>query len=142
MLFQFIFPIFETALFLLCIGGDPKKLPLGVINNDAQCTSNNLNDFFHPDDGYCHLNNISCRFLTFLDHPMIETFSYHTLTEANDDIKHGKIIGVLNFAKDFTRSLEGRINNSTLDLSDQDLDSSEIKVWMDMSSKGLLRKFV
>lgn len=51
-----------------------------------------------------------------------------------DDAKHGKIIGVMYFARNFSDSFQERLVKGN-SIDDYSLDASQIKVWLDMSSK-------
>lgn len=59
---------------------------------------------------------------------------YSSLPEALEDVRHGKVVGVMYMAENFTESFEDRINEGK-NVDAEVLDFSEIKVWMDMSSK-------
>lgn len=59
---------------------------------------------------------------------------YDKLDEAKEDATHGKIVGVMYLSSNFTDTSEMRIEKGK-DAESEILDLSEIKVWMDMSSK-------
>lgn len=59
---------------------------------------------------------------------------YDSLDEAKEGVKHGDVVGALYIPENFTELSEERIDKGR-DISDENLDLSFIKVWMDMSSK-------
>lgn len=65
---------------------------------------------------------------------------YSTVAEAKDGVVHGKVEGVLYMSKNFTYAAERKIEDGK-DAENDTLDLSEIKVWMDMSSKYLLLSY-
>lgn len=71
--------------------------------------------------------SISWNLLIFQVH-----FDY--LEDAIESVKHGKVVGVLYITENFTASAEQRIDKGK-DIDNEVLDFSEIKVWLDMSSK-------
>lgn len=59
---------------------------------------------------------------------------YDDVDSAKEGVRNGKAAGVLYMASNFTISLENRTNLGK-DTEDDVLSTSEIQVWMDMSSK-------
>lgn len=59
---------------------------------------------------------------------------YTNLEEAKDGVTHGKVVGVIYMSHNFSESAERRYQDGK-DAENETLDFSEIKVWMDMSSK-------
>lgn len=55
-------------------------------------------------------------------------------TEALTGIKHGKWIGAIHVSKNYTAASEERFNSGP-DTTDDALDSSQIKTYLDMSSE-------
>lgn len=78
------------------------------------------------------MDNLSlCKFLKTFQNPQV---SYDSLPKAMDDAKHGIVTGVMYMAENFTESLERRImDGRTAD--DEILEFSQLKIWLDMSSK-------
>lgn len=52
-----------------------------------------------------------------------------------EDAKHGKAVGVLYMAENFTETFEQRLSDGRSAENDT-LEFSQLKVWLDMSSKG------
>lgn len=111
------------------VGTDPKGLKLGIVNNESMsafCGNDfNWNTTVVPKGEECHLRNLTCRFLTYLDHPMItKVCSYNLLflimneclqilyksfPEAYEGVKHGHLLGVLYVPTNFSESFEERV---------------------------------
>ncbi|KAI2474062.1 ATP binding cassette (ABC) protein subfamily G member, 23-like [Diabrotica virgifera virgifera] len=75
-LFLLTFPILTVVIFMGVVGGDALDTPLGIVNNEAMtitCPNFSKNGTaFLAADRYCHFKNLSCRFLTYLEDPMIK----------------------------------------------------------------------
>lgn len=50
-----------------------------------------------------------------------------------EDARHGKIVGVIHFAKNFSKSFQMRLEKGN-SIDDGSLKTSQIDVWLDMSS--------
>ncbi|XP_050499819.1 ABC transporter G family member 23-like isoform X4 [Diabrotica virgifera virgifera] len=139
-LFLLTFPILTVVIFMGVVGGDALDTPLGIVNNEAMtitCPNFSKNGTaFVGADRYCHFKNLSCRFLTYLDDPMIKKIQFNNLEEAKDAVVHGKIIGAMYMDSNFTSYLNERIENGRY-ADSETLSLSEIKVWMDMSNRQI-----
>ncbi|KAL1498317.1 hypothetical protein ABEB36_009133 [Hypothenemus hampei] len=135
--FLVTFPILETLCFLNGVGGDPKNLKLGIVNDETlstRCPNFDFNGTTEIQDFDCHFNNMSCRFLEYLEHPMIHKIKFETLDEAKAAIRHGKIIGTLYIAKNFTKSYEQRMQDGK-EADNWIVSFGEIKAFMDLSNR-------
>lgn len=69
------FPLLQTLCFLNGVGGDVKGLKLGIVNDETMTTRCQNFDFNGTTEIHdftdCHFHNMSCRFLEYLEHPMI-----------------------------------------------------------------------
>ncbi|KAI2474061.1 ABC transporter G family member 23-like [Diabrotica virgifera virgifera] len=139
-IFLMTFPILQVGVFMGAVGGDIRSIPLGIVNDEAMsvtCPGFSFNGTATAtDDRACQLRNISCRFLSYLDHPMIEKVHFETLEDAKDAVLHGKIVGAMYMSSNFTSFLEERIDKGK-DIEKDILSLSEIKVWMDMSNRQI-----
>ncbi|CAG9829052.1 unnamed protein product [Diabrotica balteata] len=139
-LFLLTFPILEVIIFMGVVGGDALDTPLGIVNNEAMtitCPNFSKNGTaFVAADRSCHFKNLSCRFLAYLDDPMIKKIQYNSLEKAKDAVVHGQIVGAMYMDFNFTSNLKERIENGR-DADSETISLSEIKVWMDMSSKTM-----
>ena len=55
------------------------------------------------------------------------------MNAANDAVKHGNAVGVMYFSRNFSTALEKKITDLQ-STSDDDLQSAEIEVYLDMGS--------
>ncbi|XP_044267238.1 ABC transporter G family member 20-like [Tribolium madens] len=140
MIFIFMFPIAQNVAFLLAVGPDPRGVNLAVVNEESfatLCPNFNFSQSAMPYDDYnCHFYNMSCRFLSYIDTPMITKVKYDELPHALEDARHGKVVGVMYMAENFTESFEARIEDGR-NVEAEVLSFSEIKVWLDMSNRQI-----
>ncbi|XP_030754576.1 ABC transporter G family member 23-like [Sitophilus oryzae] len=139
-IFLLFFPLIQTWCVVNGVGGDPKDLKLAIVNDETMttlCKDFTTNGSAIP-YGYseCHFHNLSCRFLQYLEHPMIHKIYYDSLDKATDAIKHGKLTGVLYIADNFTQSYEDRIEQGK-DAETWMADFGEIKAYLDMSNRQI-----
>ncbi|XP_074031882.1 uncharacterized protein [Leptinotarsa decemlineata] len=138
--FLLTFPIIQIGVFLGAVGGDIKGINLGIVNDETMsvsCPGFAFNGTAIPYDyGSCHFSNLSCRFLSYLDHPMIHKVPYDSLEEGKEGVRHGNIVGVLYMSENFTEFTEIRTEKGK-DVESDVLDLSQIKVWMDMSNRQI-----
>ncbi|CAG9819085.1 unnamed protein product [Phaedon cochleariae] len=138
--FLLTFPIIQTSIFMSTVGGNIRDIKLGIVNDESMttaCPNFSPNGTAVPYDfSSCHFYNMSCRFLTYLDHPMIHKVPYDTVEEATEAVTHGHIVGVLYMSENFTGLAEERIEKGK-DIDPVVLDLSQIKVWMDMSNRQI-----
>ncbi|KAK9730736.1 ABC transporter [Popillia japonica] len=153
LVFNLIFPIIEMLAFLSAIGGDVKNIGLGIVNDEYPLSAcnhyNRMNTAIPYSIAECNFTELSCRFLEDVRDPMIHEVYYEDFESAVNDASHGKIIGVLHISQNFSESYKDRLVKGG-DADDGTLDSSQIKVWLDMSNRQigatlkfkLLSKFV
>ncbi|XP_076266304.1 ABC transporter G family member 23-like isoform X2 [Rhynchophorus ferrugineus] len=139
-IFLLFFPLLQTWCVVNGVGGDVRDLKLGIVNDETMTTSCpdfNINGSAEPYGyGECHFYNLSCRFLDYLDHPMINKIYYKDISQAKVDIQHGTLTGVLYMAKNFTKSYEERIYEGK-DAESWLADFGEIKAYLDMSNRQI-----
>ncbi|CAG9856409.1 unnamed protein product [Phyllotreta striolata] len=132
--FLLSFPVMEIGAFLSSVGGDVRNIPIGIINSESTNCSNYTNTTAVPYDYfYCHFQNLSCRFLSYIDDPMIEKRYYSSLDPAMLGVKKGEIAGIIYLSDNFTYYFEKRIENLN-DEHGEIIDFSQIKIWLDMSN--------
>ncbi|XP_063926637.1 ABC transporter G family member 20-like [Zophobas morio] len=140
MIFVFLFPIVQNVAFLLAVGPDPKNIGLAVVNQESMttlCHNFSMMDTAIPYDySSCHYRNLSCRFLSYIEDPMLHKIRYDDLSEAMADARHGKVVGVMFLAENFTESFEARIEKGR-SVDPAALSLSEIKIWLDMSNRQI-----
>ena len=129
MLFIFVLPVMQVILFCLAIGRDPKDLKLGVVNSEMDWESKSC-----PVATGCNFTQLSCRYLKFLDNSSISKQYYRDENAAMNAIRSGNVWGAIQFGTNFTENLVARVFLGK-EVDDETLDLSEIRVWLDMSSK-------
>lgn len=131
-------PLLSLLSFYLVIGSDPIGLKIGIVNNEIKNFSECLDPLLKMTtiDGYtCYVNKISCRFLTSLNDSIAKKEFYTSFDEAYDDVKRGKLIGLINFPKNFTSSL--RPLSEWEDLVEEYSASGEIQIYLDQSDRQI-----
>ncbi|VEN54162.1 unnamed protein product [Callosobruchus maculatus] len=138
-IFLLTFPILQISVFVKAVGDDVRSIPLAIVNDETMttsCPNFNFKGTAVPYDDGCHFSNISCRFLTYLDNPMIDKVKYDDVESAKDGVRNGHVSGVLYMSSNFTAFAERRVDKGK-DIEQEDLELSEIKVWMDMSNRQI-----
>lgn len=131
MLFIFALPVMQVILFCLAIGRDPTGLKLAIVNQEI-----NWEDHSCTFEKNCTLKRLSCRYLSHLDNTSMIQEYYETPELATEAVSRGKAWGALYFTDNFTDALVARMALGR-DTDEETLDQSEIRVWLDMSSKFL-----
>lgn len=132
MLFIFALPVMQVILFCLAIGRDPVGLKLAIVNHETGYWNKSYQ--FCPFDYGCTTQNYSCRYLNHLKNDTIIKEYYEDPKSAIDAVKSGDAWGALYFTENFTDAIVARAGlGRTAD--EETLDQSEIRVWLDMSSK-------
>ncbi|XP_066260922.1 ABC transporter G family member 23-like [Euwallacea similis] len=136
-LFLIMFPLLQMWFFMNAVGSNPKQLRLGIVNNESmsiRCIDFDWNSSVSYQNYECHFTNLTCRFLTYLEHPMIHKVLYNSFFDAIEGIKHGDVLGVLYVPTNFSSSFEERVFYPNA-IENSVIDYGEIKVYMDMSNK-------
>ena len=153
LIFQFLIPTVQVALFCLAIGRDPSGLTMAVINNDANmtdscryftdgCILGNKDDFMGGYDGHHgHLNNLSCRFLSFVQEDFVRPVYYESVDQALESIRQGHHWGALEFRTNYSQALYDRMFGM-VELrppTNETLEDSEIHVHLDMTNQQVIQ---
>lgn len=131
-------PFIQLFLFYHSIGGNPKGLKLGVVDdeiesyNDCQNTSL-ITTFVH--DYTCDLHKISCRVLSEITDDIAEKVFYKSYDDAYRDARKGHIIGFIAFAANFSESLNFLHYKEEVDM--QTRKNSIISVYLDQTNQQL-----
>ena len=113
LLFVFLLPIIEVVFFCTAIGADPKNLKFAIVNDEFSGSGNCT-----VKDG-CDFNNLSCRFVTYLDQKETFLLEYvEEIEEAEEMVKNGQVWGFAHFHSNFSEAFLNRIWNH--------MDSDEI----------------
>lgn len=132
-------PMAQIIIFSYAIGHDPVGLKLGVSNNEYPFDPAFSTDC--PIYEGCNMTLLSCRYLKFLRERKVDLSFYDSDDDARDAVVRGKVWGALSFPHNYTESLVQR----TLDgryADDWILESSDMGVTMDMSSKSRLMRLL
>ncbi|XP_049284183.1 ABC transporter G family member 20 isoform X1 [Anopheles funestus] len=140
MVFLFLYPIFQLVSFYIAVGGNPKDLRLGIVNeeltNIRQCFNESLITTYYREDYDCDLYKVSCRFLEKLNRSVAIQEYYDTYEDAYRDARKGKILGFIHFSENFTESLQD-VRDNVRDADDGSFHTSEIKVYLDKSDQQI-----
>ncbi|XP_033209457.1 ABC transporter G family member 23 isoform X2 [Belonocnema kinseyi] len=131
MLFIFALPVMQVILFCLAIGRDPTGLKLAIVNHEM--FYENMTCPVYKD---CQFKFLSCRYLDFLDNTTMVKEYYPDPETALEAVRRGQAWGTLYFTENFTDALVARMTLGK-EADDETLDSSEIRVWLDMSNQQI-----
>ncbi|XP_053619678.1 ABC transporter G family member 23 [Plodia interpunctella] len=143
LVFAVLFPIIQVLAFFSAIGHDPRDLQIGVVNEEALhspygldiCKNQSVQYITILEDERCQQYMTSCWFLEEMRKKELIPLFYDSATEAKDAVKNGKVYGSLHFSTNFSEALSNRIQDS--DLAEDDVDDSNIDVWLDMSNHNI-----
>uniref|UniRef100_A0A182JPM5 Uncharacterized protein n=1 Tax=Anopheles christyi TaxID=43041 RepID=A0A182JPM5_9DIPT len=140
MVFLFLYPIFQLVSFYIAVGGNPKGLRLGIVNDEVtnirQCFNESLITTYYREDYDCDLYKVSCRFMEKLNRSVAIQEYYDTYEDAYRDARKGKILGFIHFSENFTESLQD-VRDNVRDADDGSFHTSEIKVYLDKSDQQI-----
>ncbi|XP_030758444.1 ABC transporter G family member 20-like isoform X2 [Sitophilus oryzae] len=132
-----ILPSTQTVFFKYGIGGEIRDLKFGIVNDELPgqyCEYSNINStvISNLDSLDCYVGILSCRFLEYLEIPLINKVYYNSINAAITDVQHGEIIGTMHIRQNFSRYYEKRIN---AEISDSVINKSTIVVYLDLSNR-------
>lgn len=105
------------------------------MRNFSQCSDKTLQ--MTTVNGFnCYVNNISCRFLNLLNDTVASKHFYQNFDDALDDVKHGKLSGLIQFATNFTSSF--RPLHELQDLMENQTDNGDIQIFLDQSDRQIV----
>ncbi|XP_050309611.1 ABC transporter G family member 23-like [Anthonomus grandis grandis] len=136
-----VLPITQTFFFVYCIGGQLRDLKLGIINYEVPWDGCHMYDkrlsaIPNSETYDCTFRNLSCRFIEYLDDPMIDIMRFDGVDDATEAIKHGIIIAYIYFPQNFSQCYEEKARDM-LSVDPESLESAKIHGEFDMSSKPL-----
>lgn len=132
MLFIFALPVMQVILFCLAIGRDPTGLKLAIVNHEKNYTNQSYQECSF--DYGCKFSYLSCRYLNNLRNTTIVKEYYPDPDSAVEAVRLGHAWGALYFTENFTDALVARMALGK-DADPETLEQSEVRVWLDMSSK-------
>lgn len=114
---QFILPIICLVMFCICIGGTPSHLPVAVVNQE--------------DPPY-----LSKILLESINPYILKQINYSSFDEGIEDVKRGKIWGVLLIKQNFSEGIQQRIFFDE-DATNETIESSNVRLYADLTNKVL-----
>ncbi|XP_018804572.1 PREDICTED: ABC transporter G family member 20 [Bactrocera latifrons] len=135
MMFIVALPVVQIILFCYAIGHDPTGLKLAVANGEL---SEQMSiDQFCPVFPGCNQTYLSCRYLDMLKkNKSMEVKFFQTEEAANAEVRRGNAWGSLVFDKNYTNSLNERVESGRY-ADNATIDSSDVNVRLDMSNQQI-----
>ncbi|XP_043497831.1 ABC transporter G family member 23 [Polistes fuscatus] len=135
------FPIIQLTLFFYSFGHDPQNLKIGIFNEETgNCNfgQNTGNVVYTPDDygGTCNVIDFSCQYLHNIKNITSEKIFYDSFSDMENNLRQGKLSGMLHFGKNFTEALQRRFESERY-LENEEFEMGEIQVWLDMSNRQI-----
>lgn len=83
LVFAVFFPLLQVSAFFIGVGGEPKGLKIGIVNDEAgNCDyGNDIGNIWYNevnDIPECNWSNLSCRFIHNYKDTILEQVSYNT----------------------------------------------------------------
>ncbi|KAK4297956.1 hypothetical protein Pmani_029656 [Petrolisthes manimaculis] len=131
LLFSFLMPPIQTALFCLTVGGTPYNLPMAIVDDDQGFQL----DVQPPVPVLPNISldfNFSSMYLDELSDRTIDKRFYKTFEAGYESVKDGTTWGLIYFNETFTQSLLSLLTIGSLDAEDK--EHSKIHVYMDNTS--------
>ncbi|KAG5680647.1 hypothetical protein PVAND_010141 [Polypedilum vanderplanki] len=142
--FILILPILQILGLAYAIGGLPKGLKIGIINNEVLNSSIcnqylNFNDSYLNENYECIFNHVSCHLLNEINDKDITKVYYDDFEKAFLDAKKGNIIGVLTINQNISNILTKMFKDGNLKITESligiSLDQSDLQLTTFMQSK-------
>ncbi|CAG2103917.1 unnamed protein product, partial [Medioppia subpectinata] len=119
-LFMFyIIPIIALISMQLTVGQSPYNIPVGLYNGDTQPAELSRQ----------YIRSINAQYLRLNEFP--------NSTRAVQSVREGRNFMAIEFSENFTNAFNARLTD-ILEMSDDDLDNSQIKLYVDMSNIALV----
>ena len=114
---QFVLPMICLIMFCVCIGGTPSQLPVAVIN----------------DEDPPHLSEL---LLKSINNYILKRINYTDINVAIEDVKKGKIWGVLHIRQNFSEAIIQRIFFEQ-DIENSTVEAGQVYLYADLTNKVL-----
>ncbi|XP_061084690.1 ABC transporter G family member 20 [Conger conger] len=114
--FQFLLPAIQISLMCLCIGGDPRAIPVAVVNNETSQSS------------------LSRSLLSFLDNTSVHQVPM-SHAEAFAGIRGGEYWGILGFGKNFSSYLRRRVLQTKVPV--EIVEGGSVHLWQDFTNRQI-----
>ncbi|CAF2693615.1 unnamed protein product [Rotaria sp. Silwood2] len=119
LLFQFLIPVIQVALFCLCIGREPEHIPMALYNSEA------INGF--------PTGNLSLQLLNKINPQQIQFTSFNELDKAMDVVKQGHYWGTVAIQFNFTQAIKNKLLRFQTDPAT--LNASSLHLYLDMTNQ-------
>lgn len=121
LMFQFLIPVIQIALFCLCIGRDPQHISMALYNKEAI-------------SGY-PTGNLSLDLLAKINQKDIHFTQFSNLPDATEAVRQGHLWGVVAIRSNFTQSVKDKLLSFKTDSTT--LDSSSLHLHLDMTNQQI-----
>jgi hypothetical protein len=128
-------------LFSWSVGGDPKGLKIGIVNNEetnyTSCqNTSHLTAIYKEEEFTCDLHMISCRFLDQLTENIATKKFYKKFKDAYKDVRKGELIGIIEFSTNFSKSQQYFLSKE-IEIDNEILNDREIKIYLDETNSQI-----
>ncbi len=132
----------------MAIGRDPKHLDVAIYNEDSNglecsgfskgCIFGNKDDFLGDFDmNETHRQNLSCRFLSYINPDFITPVYFDSLNDSIEAVRQGKYWGAIHFKRNYSEALYERLLSVIQIPDNQTLDESEAHIYLDMTNQQI-----
>lgn len=131
-------PFLCLVSFYLTIGSDPIGLRIGIVNLEVDDPSECLDPLLKVTtivNFNCKVSKISCRFVNSINDSVAEKKFYKSFDEAYEDVKRGKLIGLIHIPINFTSTMTPL--NDVEDFTGNQSNSGEIQIFLDQSDRQI-----
>lgn len=123
----------------MAIGGNPIGLKIGIVDSEIvsykDCTNTSLITAFVHDDT-CDLHKVSCRFLNQITDEIAAKVFFTTFEDAFAEARKGNVIGIIQFATNYTESLM-EVQDVHKETSEITRLNSKMKIYLDQTNQQL-----
>ncbi|CAF1123969.1 unnamed protein product [Rotaria sp. Silwood1] len=119
LLFQFLIPVIQVALFCLCIGREPEHIPMALYNSEA------IHGF--------PTGNLSLQLLNKINPEQIHFTSFNEFDKAMDVVKQGQYWGAAIIQYNFTQAIKNKLLGFQTDPAT--LNASSLHLYLDMTNQ-------
>ncbi|CAF3580506.1 unnamed protein product [Rotaria sp. Silwood1] len=119
LLFQFLIPVIQVALFCLCIGREPEHIPMALYNSEA------IHGF--------PTGNLSLQLLNKINPEQIHFTSFNEFDKAMDVVKQGHYWGAAIIQFNFTQAIKNKLLGFQTDPAT--LNASSLHLYLDMTNQ-------
>ncbi|KAF2883419.1 hypothetical protein ILUMI_22753 [Ignelater luminosus] len=131
LLFTLTMPVIQMVLFLVCIGHNPRDLPIAVVNyesnNDPNCNTTL----------FCNSSRLSCSYFSYIKAHGLNLIYYNSEEEATESVLKGDNYASVVVPENYSDSLKRRILRWKWSRQ-WDVKYSTVNVVPDLSNKAIV----